>query len=102
MATKKTDKKEKEVIKPIGKLVARVTEKASNMMAKSVYTFNIPPPLNKTEIKKEIFKIYKVKPIKINVLSAPKKRISFKGKMSVRGGGRKALVYLKEGDKIEL
>src|SRR3989344_4171749 len=99
MATKK-DKKEKEVIKPTGKLVARVTEKASNAITQGVYTFNIPASFNKTEIKKEIFKIYKVKPVKINVLRVPRKNTSFKGKPSTRGGGRKAVVCLKEGDKI--
>lgn len=98
---KKTEKKEKEVSKSATKLIARVTEKASNLTAQSVYTFNVAANKNKTEIKKEIFKLYKVKPIKVNVLPVPYKQSSFKGKSGTRGGGRKALVYLKEGDKIE-
>lgn len=67
----------------------------------NVYTFDIMEGANKTEIKKAIFTLYKVRPIKVNVLSVPKKSITSKGKVGMRGGGRKALVYLKVGDKIE-
>ena len=79
----------------------RVTEKASFSQEQNVYTFDISASANKTEIKKIIFALYKVKPIKVNVLSVPKKNIMSKGKAGVKGGGRKALVYLKKGDKIE-
>ncbi|MCC7160743.1 50S ribosomal protein L23 [Candidatus Nomurabacteria bacterium] len=80
----------------------RVTEKASFAAEQNVYTFEISEFANKTEIKKAIFALYKVKPVKVNVLSVPKKRVMSRGKEGVKGGGRKALVYLKNGDKIEL
>ena len=79
----------------------RVTEKASFAAEQNVYTFNIAQSANKTEIKKAIFALYKVKPVKINVLTFPRKNTMFKGRAGVKGGGRKALVYLKKGDKIE-
>jgi len=79
----------------------RITEKASFAQEQNVYTFDIAASANKTEIKKAIFILYKVKPVKVNVLSIPKKNIISKGKVGVRGGGRKALIYLKAGDKIE-
>ena len=79
----------------------RVTEKASFSAEQNVYTFDVSASTNKTEIKKAIFALYKVKPIKVNVLSVPKKHIMSKGRAGVKGGGRKALVYLKKGDKIE-
>ena len=79
----------------------RVTEKASNAFEHNVYTFDITQSANKTEIKKAIFVLYKVHPVKVNVLPVPKKSIMSKGKAGVRGGGRKAFVYLKKGDKIE-
>jgi large subunit ribosomal protein L23 len=79
----------------------RVTEKASFASEQNVYIFDITQPANKTEIKKAVFAIYKVKPIKVNVLSVPKKNIMSKGRVGVRGGGKKALVYLKKEDKIE-
>lgn len=79
----------------------RITEKASFAAEQNVYIFNVSKEANKTEIKKEIFSLYKVKPLKVNVLSVPKKNIMSKGRIGVKGGGRKALVYLKKGDKIE-
>lgn len=79
----------------------RITEKASNAFEHNVYTFDVALGANKIEIKKAIFALYKVKPTKVNVLPVPKKDVFSKGKAGTKGGGRKALVYLKEGDKIE-
>jgi len=79
----------------------RITEKSSFAQEQNVYTFDISTSANKMEIKKAIFALYKVKPVKINVLTVPRKNTFSKGKSGVKGGGRKALVYLKEGDKIE-
>lgn len=79
----------------------RVTEKASFAQEQNVYIFNIASSANKTEIKKAIFTLYKVHPTKVNVLPIPKKNVMLRGRAGVRGGGRKALVYLKKGDKIE-
>jgi large subunit ribosomal protein L23 len=79
----------------------RVTEKASFASEQNVYTFDISSSANKTEIKKAVFTLYKVHPIKVNVLNIPKKNIMSKGRAGTKGGGRKAFVYLKKGDKIE-
>jgi len=79
----------------------RITEKASFHTGQNVYTFDVTKPANKTEIKKAVFALYKVHSIKINVLNIPRKKIVSKGKTGVHGGGRKAFVYLKEGDKID-
>ena len=79
----------------------RVTEKASKATEQNVYTFDISASATKTEIKKAVFALYKVRPTKVNVLSVPTKKTMSKGKAGVRGGGRKAFVYLKKGDKIE-
>ena len=80
----------------------RITEKSSFAQEQNVYTFDVMKGANKTEIKKAIFTLYKVKPLRVNVLPVPKKNIMSKGRMGVKGGGRKALVYLKKGDKIDI
>lgn len=79
----------------------RITEKASFMQEKNAYTFDVSMKANKTEIKKAIFTLYKVKPVKVNVLPIPRKNIMSKGRAGTKGGGRKAVVYLKKEDKIE-
>lgn len=80
----------------------RVTEKASLVYEKNIYTFDISDRANKTEIKKAIFTLYKVKPVKINIVNTPNKEIIVRGKKGVKQGGKKAYVYLKKEDKIEL
>lgn len=79
----------------------RVTEKASVLEMQNVYAFDVFAGANKTEIKKAIFTLYKVKPVRVNILSVPSKSVFHKGKKGTKSGGKKALVYLKKGDKIE-
>ena len=79
----------------------RVTEKGSLAAERNVYIFDVTAKANKTEIKKAIFILYKVKPTKVNILAVPEKNISYRRKIGTRGGGKKAFVYLKKGDKIE-
>ncbi|KKU22045.1 MAG: 50S ribosomal protein L23 [Candidatus Nomurabacteria bacterium GW2011_GWA1_46_11] len=79
----------------------RVTEKGSSAMEQNVYTFDITKSATKSEIKKAVFALYKVHPVKVNVLAVPRKQVMLRGRAGSKGGGRKAFVYLKQGDKIE-
>ncbi len=79
----------------------RVTEKGAFKAEENVYTFDVVGNANKTEIKKAIFSLYKVKAVKVNVLAVPKKNVSYRGRPGLKHGGKKAFVYLKKGDKIE-
>lgn len=80
----------------------RVTEKGSFAAEQNIYTFDITASANKTEIKKAIFALYKVKPVKVNVATITKKVVMTRQGKGSKGGGKKAIVYLKKGDKIEL
>ena len=80
----------------------RITEKASFHAEQNVYTFDVTENANKTEIKKAIFGLYKVKPVKVNILRVQDKQVMSRGKKGVKSGGKKALVYLKKEDKIEI
>jgi large subunit ribosomal protein L23 len=79
----------------------RITEKASFNAEQNIYTFDVTANANKTEIKKAIFSLYKVHPVKVNILKVQDKQVMSKGKKGVKSGGKKALVYLKKEDKIE-
>ena len=79
----------------------RITEKASFHAEQNVYTFDVTDNSNKTEIKKAVFELYKVKPVKVNILKIPGKITILRGKKAQKARTKKALVYLKEGDKIE-
>lgn len=80
----------------------RITEKAANMTSHGVYTFDIRKDATKKDVKMAVSALYKVVPVKVNVVNTPAKRVRMRRK---RGFGktaatRKALVYLKKGDTI--
>ncbi len=83
-------------------LKPRITEKASEKVEEGVYVFNVDPRANKIQIKSVIKNIYNVDALKINILKVPSKSVFSRGKKGVKKGGKKALVYLKKGDKIEI
>lgn len=80
----------------------RITEKAAIRAGESnAYTFNVHSDSNKGEIAEAIEKIYKVVPTKVNIIKIPRKSVRVRGKSGVKGGGKKAIVFLKKGDRIE-
>ena len=84
-------------------LGTRVTEKATLMIEKgNAYTFNVEKKANKKEIEAAITKLYKVHPVKVRIVNVPSKQVFVRGKWGVKTGGRKAYVYLKHGEKIEI
>jgi len=80
----------------------RITEKASFKAEENVYVFNVDKSANKNEIKKVIFQIYKVKPVKVNITKIPSKKVSLRGKKYSKKEGKKAFVYLRKEDKLEI
>ena len=83
---------------------ARITEKATMQQSGSVYTFDIASSATKRDIMRAVYQIYKVSPKKIRVVTIPTKTVRHarSGKMGVKGGGKKAYVYLKQGDSITI
>ncbi len=80
----------------------RITEKAAIASESGVYVFNVATDATKNEVKKEIKRIYKVDPIKVNVVNSKGKKTFIKGKRGSKKDTRKAYVYLKDGDKINV
>ena len=81
----------------------RITEK-SGLMSESagVYTFEVRSNATKPMISVAIKGLYKVTPVKVRVINLPAKRVFVRGKRGTSNAVKKALVYLKKGDKIEL
>lgn len=80
-----------------------VTEKANKaLMASNKVTFEVASSANKSEIKKAIEKIFKVKVIKVNTVTMPGKVRRFGAKESRQGDWKKAIATLKAGEKIAL
>ena len=69
---------------------------------KGVYVFEVSEHANKKSIKASVRAAYGVTPVRVSVARIPSKRVFIRGKRGVKSGGKKAYVYLKKGDKIEL
>jgi large subunit ribosomal protein L23 len=79
-----------------------ITERSHNLMAENKYVFKVLKNSAKDEIKKAIEGLYKVTVTKINSVNIPaKKRVRGKT-VGKKSGFKKAIITLKEGDKIEL
>ncbi len=80
----------------------RITEKASILSSGDAYVFDVLPKTNKKEVAAAIFKKYGFKPKRVNITTVKEKKIlSRRGTAGIKSGGKKAVVYLKKGDKIE-
>ena len=80
----------------------RITEKSGIQAEVSgVYTFEVTEKANKKSIAKAVKEIYKVIPVKVNITNLPAKKVFVRGKVGRKSGIKKAIVYLKKGDKIE-
>jgi len=106
-------KKQSKIISKKGALNAyriiqrpHITEKAAFLAEKNKYVFRIFPKANKTEVKKVIQSLYGVKVEKVHIIhSSPKKRRLGRTqgfRHGLKKGFKKAIVTLKEGDRIEL
>jgi len=80
----------------------RVTEKANDSTSQNAYVFDVDPRSNKIDISRAVEALYGVVPVKINTLKVPSKAVFNRGKKGVKSGGKKAVVYLKKGDSIEI
>lgn len=82
----------------------RITEKASVLSEKGIYVFNVTKDATKQDVMAAVKISFKVTPRKVRLAAVPSKKVMTRG--TNRSGrtpsGKKAFVYLKEGDKIEL
>jgi len=84
------------LIKPI------VTEKVSFLGMNNQYVFSVAPKANKSEIKKAIELLYGVKPEKVNIVNMKGKNTRYGRTFGKRKDWKKAIITLKQGDRIEV
>lgn len=82
----------------------RITEKSALLMDKNVYTFEIRKNTTKYEVRDAIIALYKVTPISVRIVNKQPRHSmsSSRGRDMMEHGLRKAYVYLKKGDRINL
>jgi len=82
----------------------RITEKAVSMSERNVYTFVVRPNATKYAVRDAIKALYNVTPVKVNIVNkkAAKRVKGFSGRTVHDKGIKKAYVYLRKGDTINL
>ncbi len=79
-----------------------VSEKTTRLAEKNRYVFEVYPKANKTEIKKAIEDVYGVDVLKVNIIKIPRKGRGFGRTEGFKSGYKKAIVRIKESQKIEI
>jgi len=79
-----------------------ISEKATYLAEKNQYTFEVLSSYNKQEIKKSVEGIYGVDVLSVNKIKIPSKKRIMGGRRGLKKGYIKAVVKIKEGQKIEI
>lgn len=79
-----------------------ITEKSYNFSLAGKYAFLVDKNANKNEVKKAIKAIYKVDPVSVNMVSIKGKETRFGSRKTKQGIYKKAIVKLKDGQKIDI
>lgn len=80
----------------------QVTEKATDLLEKNQYVFKVFPDANKTEIKKTIEGAYGVDVEAVRIINIPRKKRRLGRVEGWQEGYKKAIVKIREGQKIEI
>jgi|YelNatPaOPRAMG01_1025707.scaffolds.fasta_scaffold17880_1 large subunit ribosomal protein L23 len=79
-----------------------VTERTTDLNILGKYVFIVASNATKPEVKKAVKEIYKADVVSVNMINRAPKRKRLRGIMNgKRSGYKKAIVTLKEGQKIE-
>lgn len=79
-----------------------ITEKNTELMQDNKYVFEVDKRVNKIQIKQAVEEIFKVKVISVATLITHGRKVRFGQHYGRRPNFKKAVVQLKDGDKIEL
>jgi large subunit ribosomal protein L23 len=84
------------LIKPV------ITEKATIISAQNKYVFHVARTANKDEICKAVKTVFNVEPVRVNIVNVRGKQKSVRMRSGRTSAWKKAIITLKDGDKIEL
>lgn len=85
-------------------IAPRITEKGAYLSSQGAYVFNVAVDANKHDIMAAVKKIYNVTPRKVTVVTVPRKVVATRStnRKGKTAGGKKAYVFLKKGETIEI
>lgn len=79
-----------------------VTEKSTTLQGQNKYTFEVLKTANKPQVKQAVERAFNVNVVAVNVMIVPGKKRRVGRHIGMTPSWKKAVVTLKEGQKIEL
>lgn len=79
-----------------------VTEKATDLTDRNQYVFNVYARANKQEVRKAVEDVYGVNVVSVQIINIPAKKRRLGRTEGVKSGYKKAIVRIREGQKIEI
>jgi large subunit ribosomal protein L23 len=79
-----------------------ISEKSYGLLDENKYTFLVHPDANKTQIKISVEKVFGVKVTGVNTINRQGKSKRNKFGVGTRKNTRRAIVTVKEGDRIDI
>ncbi|MCX6012685.1 MAG: 50S ribosomal protein L23 [Chloroflexi bacterium] len=79
-----------------------ITEKNTTLLEQNKYIFEVAPRANKPQVKEAIEKSFKVSVVSVNIMNVAGKMHRFGKGKGVSPEWKKAVITLKQGDKIQL
>ncbi len=79
-----------------------ISEKATSLAKENKYVFKISDNANKIQVKKAVEEIYGSKVVEVNIIKVPRKRKRLGKHHGWKKGFKKAIVQIKEGQKIDV
>lgn len=82
----------------------RITEKAVALSEQNVYTFEVHKDASKYDVSEAVKSFFNVTPVKVNIVNKKPRKYNSRtrGRVVSEKGMKKAYVYLKQGDSINL
>ena len=79
-----------------------ITEKTSMMGQENKYVFKVSKNVNKIDIKKAVENIFEVSVVNVAVVNTASRKVRLGRHEGRKPGFKKAIITLKEGDKIDI
>ena len=94
------------ITRDISRIIVRpvITEKAAVLGDRNVYAFEVAPRATKFDVRAAVQKLWNVTPARINIVNRVPRSfvVKAKNRVGTHPGQRKAYVFLKKGDRIDL
>lgn len=83
-------------------LSPHITEKSSLLSEGGVYVFRVAANANKSQVWRAVKELYGLNARKVGITNIPSKKKMHRNRVGWKSGYKKATVYLKKGEKIDI